>query len=338
MTMHIVLFGTLLTVLGALMQGSFVAPMRLTSDWRWENIWLVYSFVGLLLFPVAVAAITVPQILSVYRFSSTGSLLSAGLFGCSWGFANVLFGLAVAAAGMSVSFSIVCGLSASLGAFLPLVVLTPQHLLQPSGLIIVAGVMLALSGVSIIGVAGHRREREQSLVTNGRSMRKGILLAIAAGTLAPTLNFSYAFGQEIMQRAREQGATAMSQGDALWAVCLAGGFVSNAAYAAWKLARNRSWAGFIEGSRVRNWVLTALMGVLFTGGLLLYGRGATTLGTLGPVVGWPVFQATMVLTSTCLGLIAGEWKNAGSCVTAMLGAGLLVLIGAILVLSLANNV
>ena len=36
---------------GGLLNGSFVAPMKWMSKWRWENSWLVYSVAGLLVIP-----------------------------------------------------------------------------------------------------------------------------------------------------------------------------------------------------------------------------------------------------------------------------------------------
>lgn len=332
-----ILIGTLLAVLGGVMQGSFVFPMRSISGWRWENTWLIYSIAALLVVPICVASVTVPGLASLYTSAPAGAIATAALFGFAWGLANVLFGLAVSAVGMSVTFSIVCGLSASLGALVPLLVSAPERILQRSGLHILTGVALALIGVSLIGAAGRRRETKAGAALSSGATGKGILLAVAAGVLAPALNFSLAFGKQIINTAVQQGAAATSSGDAIWVVCLAGGFVSNGGYAVLKLNRAQSWTGFGAKSPLSNWLLGALMGLLFTGGILLYSRGAGLLGRLGPVIGWPVFQATMVLTSTLLGTLSGEWRGAHRQLVLMVIGGLSTLIVAILVLSLANR-
>ncbi len=343
MTARPILLGIGLTILGAVMQGSFVFPMSRTVGWRWANTWLIYSLVGLLVLPVSIAVITVPELASVYRLSSAGAIWTAAAFGCAWGLANVLFGLAVAAAGMSISFSIVCGLSASFGALLPLAILTPDRLLEPAGITVMTGVALALGGVYLIGMAGRKREISRGVSVRRGAITKGIFLALAAGMLAPALNFSFAFGRQIMENAVRHGANAMSSGDALWVVCLAGGFVSNGAYAMWQLSREHAWTSFC-GSSLRgtsgwsNWLMAFSMGVLFTGGILFYSRGATVLGTFGPIIGWPVFQATMVLTSTFLGVLGGEWDDTERHIIGLLILGLSVLIAAIVVLSLANRI
>ena len=38
---------------GGVLNGSFVAPMKVIKTWRWENSWLLYSIVGLLIIPFA---------------------------------------------------------------------------------------------------------------------------------------------------------------------------------------------------------------------------------------------------------------------------------------------
>ena len=45
-------WGLLLVFVGGVLNGSFAAPMKRLSAWQWENIWLVYSLVGLLVLSV----------------------------------------------------------------------------------------------------------------------------------------------------------------------------------------------------------------------------------------------------------------------------------------------
>ena len=40
---HQIGWGLMLVFVGGLLNGSFAAPMKRLSAWRWENIWLVYS-------------------------------------------------------------------------------------------------------------------------------------------------------------------------------------------------------------------------------------------------------------------------------------------------------
>lgn len=331
--------GTVLVLLGAVMQGAFALPMKRVRGWKWENIWLVYSIVGLLLVPGLTALMTVPGLSLVLQCVSTSVILKTALFGFAWGVGNVLFGLAVAEAGMSVSFAIVSGMSASLGSIIPLIALNRERLLQPSGIMIMIGVAMALGGVGIIGLAGRRREMNRGLAAGiPTSPTRGILLAVTAGLFGPMLNFSIAFGMNIVDEAVKHGATPTSGRDAIWLVCLAGGFLSNCGYAILKLARESTWRRFGDTATLRmDLFLAALMGVLFTGGLLFYGRGAAALGGLGVAVGWPVFQCTMIITSTCLGALSGEWRGADSQFIKATVAGLAILLTAITILSVGNR-
>ena len=45
---------------GGVMNGSFVLPMKKMTGWRWENIWLPYSVVAMVIIPWSFALATVP--------------------------------------------------------------------------------------------------------------------------------------------------------------------------------------------------------------------------------------------------------------------------------------
>jgi len=58
-----------------------------------------------------------------------------------------------------------------------------------------------------------------------------------------------------------------------------------------------------------------------------------TLGALGPVYGWPLFMSLIVIVSTVIGILTGEWKNALKSAVGLQLAGVGVLITAVIVLS-----
>jgi len=49
------------------MNGSFATPMKRVRGWEWEHTWLVWSFLGMIVIPFAVALATVPDLSVVYR-------------------------------------------------------------------------------------------------------------------------------------------------------------------------------------------------------------------------------------------------------------------------------
>ena len=67
--------------------------------------------------------------------------------------------------------------------------------------------------------------------------------------------------------------------------------------------------------------------------LSLYGVAAAELGELGPVIGWPLFEAIIVTTASILGIATGEWKSSGPRPLKLQLSGVAVLIVAIVVFS-----
>jgi L-rhamnose-H+ transport protein len=328
---------TLLVVAGAFMQASFALPMKWAGGWAWENIWLVYSVVGLLIIPWFAAWLTIPHLLLIFHLVSGRALILAALFGFGWGIANVLFGLALPLVGLAISYAIIVGMSAALGSLIPLIFSNRSKLLEPSGLLVLAGVALTLVGVLLVAVAGRAREihrsRELKSGVSARSITVGIILCVLAGLLAPMLNFSFAFGSAISVQATRQGAAPSQAANAIWAICLVGGFVSNGGYSMVRLFKNASWRKFAAHQTGVYYGLSSSMGVLWTVGLLLYGWGAIGLGSIGAAIGWPVFQATMIIVSSGLGIATGEWRDAERSTFFINSLGLGILIAAIVILS-----
>ena len=119
-------YGIAGVLIGGVLNGSFVAPMKKMPEWKWENSWLVYSVSGLLVIPWIAALATVPGLGAVLGGASSGALWSVLLFGFGWGVGSVLFGLGVARMGLAVGYGLILGLIAPIGTFLPLVVLHPE--------------------------------------------------------------------------------------------------------------------------------------------------------------------------------------------------------------------
>lgn len=131
-------------LVGGLLNGSFVAPMKRMRAWQWENSWFVYSVSGLLVIPWLAALATVPHLADVFRNSSESSLLQVALFGLGWGVGSVLFGLGVNRLGLAVGYGIILGLIAPIGTFLPLLVLHRERLWTLQGKALIAGTIVVI--------------------------------------------------------------------------------------------------------------------------------------------------------------------------------------------------
>ena len=330
--------GVLIAMLGGFMAGNCMVPLEYLRRWRWENAWVVFSLVALIVVPWTLAFLRVPNLMGVYASVNIGDFAMPFLYGAGWGVAQVLFGLAVLRIGMALSFAITIGLGAALGAMVPILLKHPAVLKTPHGEVLLLGVLLMVAGVIVCCWAGRRREREQQAeaadVPKG-SFTGGLLMAAAAGLLAPMLNYSLAFGDKFVFEALRHHATTPDAPYAVWPIALAGGAVPNLAYSLWLTVRNKSWGNFFP-----LWpqvLLGTIMGVLWMGSVAAYGTATTLLGLLGASIGWSIYQISMILTSNISGWIAGEWKGVGMQSKVALWSGLFLLGSATLVITYGNH-
>ena len=330
--------GILLATLGGVMSGNCMVPLEYLRKWRWENAWIVFSLVALILLPWTLGFLRVPHLLSVYGSVPPGDFIRPFLFGAGWGVAQVLFGLAVLRIGMALSFATTIGLGAALGTLVPIVLQHPGALATGRGKILLVGVFLMVAGVVVCSWAGRRREREQKTDAPGvlkGSFLNGVLLAAASGLLAPMLNYSLAFADIFILEALRHHATRPDAPYAVWPIALAGGAVPNLAYAGWLMFRNQSWANFFP---LWPQLLTGtMMGVLWMGSVAAYGTATTLLGVLGASIGWSIYQISMILFANISGWIAGEWKGVTVQSRMALSCGLLLLGSATLAITYGNH-
>jgi L-rhamnose-H+ transport protein len=339
--------GALLAMIGGVMNGSFSVPMKFTEHWTWANTWLIYSVVGMVLIPIGLAVFSVPNLLATYQASSAEALALTALFGFGWGVGSTLFGLGISRLGIALGFSIILGLTAALGALIPLLVLTPHYLGTARGTAILLGLAIVLVGIALCGRAGGLKDAEPSsphgsVTTEGAGhskfsrYRAGLLICVASGILSSMLNLGLAFGAPIADAAVRTGASATGAQNAVWALAVGAGSVVNIGYTFFLLFRDDSWRAYRAAGSAKNWIASATMGVLWMFGIVVYGAGASSLGDLGTIIGWPLFMATVIVTSNMWGFATGEWRHARPAAVAYNIAGVIVLIAAILVISRAG--
>jgi L-rhamnose-H+ transport protein len=330
--------GVLLAVLGGFLAGNCMVPLKYLRRWRWENAWIVFSLVALILVPWMLALIRVPDLPGVYASVPIREFVMPFVYGAGWGVAQVFFGLAVLRIGMALSFATTIGLGAALGTMVPIVTRHPEVLRTPHGEVLLGGVVVMVLGVIVCSWAGHRREKEQNGQTvdaTSGSFMSGILLAAAAGLLSPMLNYALAFGDALVLEAIRHHAMRPDAPYAVWPIALAGGAIPNLAYAGWLVYRNKSWGNFLP-----LWpqiLLGTIMGALWMGSVASYGTASTLLGVLGASIGWSIYQICMILTSNIAGWVAGEWKGVTSQSKFALWGGLVLLGSATLAITYGNH-
>ena len=404
--------GFVCVVLGGVMSGTYSLPMRFVRTWAWENLWLVYCSLGGFLFPLVFCAATAPRGLEHYL--TARAVLPVVAFGVLWGFASVLFGLAIPLVGQSLTFGIVLSMSSAVGSLLPMLIFHTSKSFAPSGLFVWAGLVVAVCGVAALSVAGVRKEREQcaaraaaaaaadgdkaqeqdaadtaavlagtaedapetfedgeltaeihqvtGVVHNDKGSKSdegsnksgsgsgsgvcglsraalGIVYCIVSGLLSPMLNLGFTFGDSIRAGAETLGASPLVSSSTVWVLAIGAGFTFNGGYPIYLLCRNHTWQRYRAiGARdtAVNAALMLAMAVLWYGGTVVYGIGATLIGTLGATIGWPVYMALMVLSANIGAVIQGEWRGTTARPRWLLAAGLAILLVSIVFFALSS--
>jgi L-rhamnose-H+ transport protein len=80
-----------------------------------------------------------------------------------------------------------------------------------------------------------------------------------------------------------------------------------------------------------------MMGVLWFGSTLIYGAATAELAGLGPILGWPLFMSSIIITSNVWGFVTGEWKTAGKKALTTMLTGILFLILGFVALALSGR-
>lgn len=327
--------GLALVLLAGVTMGGNLVPIKWIRVWKWENFWLIYSIVGLVVAPFALAFFLLPGIGGVYASLPLRAMLLPFLYGLTWGIAQLGAGICVHRIGLGLTGSILNGICAASGAFIPLCIQHRELLLRRSGLMIMGGTAVMAVGLALCGWAGRERERETGHLQAAGSGYVGILvLAVVSGFMASLLNIALAFGGDIVGRAQQAGAAPAWAPFAVWPIALAGGFLTNLAYCLYKLARNHTWGNFASGPR--EVVNPVLGGALWMGAIAIYSSGATFLGVLGFSVGWALFQIAMILTGNVAGVLAGEWRQTPAQVSRANVGGVAVLFLAVILIGAAN--
>ncbi len=331
-------------IISGIFSGSFALPMKFTKKWQWENTWVVHSSWSLLIIPWAIALITIPSLFSVYKAVPAGTMFLVFLFGFGWGIGGVLFGMGLDIVGLALGTAIMMGLINALGSLLPLVFFHPEDLLEPVGLLIIAGVLVMIVAIVICAIAGFNKEKALSASKaedKSAEMKKpfavGLTICVVSGILSPMLNFAFVFGDKIREEAVALGASLTNAPNAIWSIALLGGLIVNIGYCTYRLSKNKTWGLFKTGGTKSYWIFTFLMAFMWMASITFYGMAAANLGKLGPSLGWPIFMGVAIIAGNVWGIITGEWKNTGSRPIIINTAGIVLLLVGLGLIGLASS-
>lgn len=330
--------GLAAVVLAGVLQGLFAVPMKFARRWSYEHIWLTYSLAGMVVLPWLLISATVPHATQVYSVTPTPVLIRVVAFGLCWGIGSALAGIGMNLLGIGLGMAIILGLAASVGSLIPLLVLTPQQLHTSQGHTYLVGTAIMLAGIAVCARAGMMRDATRQRGEAKRdSFLAGFIICCLSGLFSSALNFAYAFGGEVVARARSLGASTMWSPGAVTALAVFGGFIANLIYCGYLLRKNGSVSKFTGEGAGTGWLCGTLMGLLWFGGQSLYAVGITWMGTLGVVIGWPLLMGMIIVTSNTAGLLTGEWDDVSGATKRLLAFGMLIVLAALGVLAIAQR-
>ncbi len=333
MDVNAVPLGIAITLAAGFLQGSFALFLKRMHPWKWENFWVIYSLVALILFPFVWAWIAIPNLVVILLALTPNSIVVPLVFGAMWGIGSVLFGLSVSRIGLTLTYSIIISMTGVLGTIIPLFLnrtLPPFQTL----VILTTGLLIMLLGILISGYAGALREKRQKegKTSYSKTYRVGLVIAIVSGIMSPMLNVGFASGKLISKMALKFGASASNATLPIWVVVLFGGFLINIGYALYLLFMNKSFRFFLHPG-IRPIVSAMLSGLFWFGGFGLFGIATVALGSLGTSIGWTILMGSMIIVSSFWGVVTGEWKGARKPLQVQIASVLILVVGIVIIAS-----
>jgi len=336
-----------LLLLGAICGGCFGLPSKFAGkDTPWETLWGPFFLFTTVLIPTAVFPLIADGLFATVAGAGLKGVAGPVLFGFLWGLGSMALGLSFAFVGLSLAYAINYGAQIAFGGMGPFLIHNADQLLTPHGAVISAGVVVCLAGVVACGRAAMLKEASQrasqptpggSAPAAGQSMLKGLVIALVSGVLCACYGIAASFGGQVIDISKSQFGNADWQ--AAFVVCaliLWGGSVSACGYCVYKLFKNNTWGSLAKPGIGRVLLVALVMALLHDGAILLFGVGASKLGTLGFAVGYAVFMSFAIIVGNINGFLTGEWKGASRRSARWIVAGILVLIGGVSVLTTGN--
>jgi L-rhamnose-H+ transport protein len=330
-------FAFFLFCLAGIINGSYAFPLKSIKGWQFENIFLNYAVWAFLILPWLFFFILYPHALDVYQQASIrdiGILLIGGLL---FGVGQICFTLALRMIGLGLSFVLNIGIGTGLGFLAPLVFLHSHQLATAFGLVTILGTVLIIAGLIFCFVAGRHRNRKQHKTSpfKKENYLPGVMLAATAGIFSAGQNFTFASTASMQTLALHLGVSSLAAANVIWPMFLLFASIPYIAYMLYLHKKEQSFQVYQWRTSVRYIPIAFVMGLFWYGSLILYSLGSHYIGKLGPVIGWPLFMVTIILTSNFWGWRHGEWTAVGRKIFRQFKWGIGLLVIAVVVLALS---
>ena len=283
------------------MNGSFVIPTRTMCAKDNARIWRWHSIIGLVIIPWVFTLILAPQDISDFFTLSSKDIEIIIFGGIVFGIGQVFFSYAIESVGMALSFATNLGVGVVIGSLFTVVY--QQLLFSSRGILVIVTVLIILLGLAFYYFSSKiQRKNIDGHVTKKLSYNIGWLLAVLAGITSGFQSIVFTLANSHQQHLFQNLGSFW-----VWPIFLTAAAFSMVIGFSYKINRkneylilNKAFFGLKEG------FLLTLMGVLFSGSLVLYSRGVEQLDDQRVVVAWPAFMVSIILTSQLWSWVFGE--------------------------------
>ncbi len=322
-------------MVGAASAAAFYAPIGKVKKWSWETTWAVAGFFSWILLPIGVSMLLLPDFHGFYASMDAHMLMKVAFFGAMWGIGNVSYGLTMRHLGISLGVGVAIGVVLVVGTLVPPIMHGQAAALfqNRSGLLAMAGLLLAVIGVALVSYAGHQKEIQLRGELREFNLKLGIFLAILCGIFSSGMAFAMDAAVPMKEAALHLGVNPLYAALPSYVFIMGGGAIVNMSYcfirlAALKRLSLRDDLRQPGGTLLRNGLLAATGGIMWYLQFFFYAWGQANIPERLAYVNWMLHMSGYVLFAGLIGLALGEWAGVGSRPLRLLWAGMLIIIAA----------
>ena len=322
-------------MVGAASAASFYAPIEKVKKWSWETTWAIAGLFSWILLPIGVSFLLLPDFRGFYGGIGADVLLKMALFGAMWGVGNVSYGLTMRHLGISLGVGVAIGVTLVVGTIVPPILHGQFSVLfqTTSGLLTMAGLLLALVGVAVVSYAGHQKEIQMRGAPQEFNVKLGLLLAVLCGIFSSGMAFAMSAAEPMKAAALAVGVNPLYAALPSYVFIMGGGAVVNLSYcfvrlAALKRLSLRADLSQPGGILLKNGALAAAGGIMWYLQFFFYAWGQANIPVRLAHVNWMLHMSGYVLFAGIIGLALGEWAGISGRPVRLLWAGMLIIIAA----------
>jgi L-rhamnose-H+ transport protein len=237
--------------------------------------------------------------------------------------------------GMSLGIGVAIGVTLIVGTLVPPLMHGQAAILftTRSGLLTMAGVLVALMGVTVVSYAGHQKEMELGSEVREFNVKLGLALAVMCGIFSSGMSFAIDAAKPIAAAAEHVGVNSLYAALPSYVLIMGGGAVINMSYCFIRLAFKKELSLHADlaqprATLFRNGSLAAAGGIMWYLQFFFYAWGAANIPLRLAYVNWMLHMSIYVLCGGLVGLALGEWAGVRRRPIRLLWAGILIIIAA----------